>query len=400
MKSYAKIKAGIFSLTLLSMAALGITPSLGLIMSDFPEAGASAVQMLMSLPSLMAVASAAVVGRIANRTSKKMLSLVGTVLVAAGGLLPYFIPAGLDFMLVCAAVLGFGVGLITNLTQLLFTEFLPPEERQRAMAVNTAFVSIRAMFMTTVGGQLAQSGWRNNYLVYLSAVAVFICAMVLIPNDGPEAHADNGSGCRPAKKQMAKASYVVLVLGVLYLIAYNAFPNNIAMYLADAGFGDPALAGLASSVSLLGGLVGGLVLGKILPYFRKLSFAVAFALIGLSYVVLSLVQSLPCIFIFSFISGTALSVFFSQAPFVLSVINPGSMIAKAIALYSVGTSLGGFLSPVVLNAVSGGNAQMSILAAGILSLAVCAVLVLTRFQERTLEQDAGTASATMNSGND
>ena len=73
MKSYAKIKAGIFSLTLLSMAALGITPSLGLIMSDFPEAGASAVQMLMSLPSLMAVASAAVVGRIANRTSKKML---------------------------------------------------------------------------------------------------------------------------------------------------------------------------------------------------------------------------------------------------------------------------------------------------------------------------------------
>lgn len=54
----------------------------------------------------------------------------------------------------------------------------------------------------------------------------------------------------------------------------------------------------------------------------------------------------------------------------------------------------------MLNAVSGGNAQMSILAAGILSLAVCAVLVLTRFQERTLEQDAGTASATMNSGND
>ena len=226
MKSYAKIKAGIFSLTLLSMAALGITPSLSLIMADFPEAGASAVQMLASLPSLMALISAVVVAPIANRTSKKALSLAGVALVAAGGLLPYFIPAGLDFMLVCAAILGIGVGLITNLTQLLFTEFLPPQERQAAMAQNTAFVSIGAIFMTTVGGQLAMGGWRNNYLVYLSALAIFFLALVLIPNDRPKDAAQAAPGEGPAKDQMAKASYVVLVLGVLFQIAYNAFPTT------------------------------------------------------------------------------------------------------------------------------------------------------------------------------
>lgn len=396
MKSYAKTKAGIFSLTLLSMAALGITPSLGLIMAEYPEAGASAVQMLASLPSLMALVSALIVARIANRTSRKMLSLAGVALVAVGGLLPYFIPAGLGFMLACSALLGLGVGFITNLTQLLFTEFLPPEERQRAMAQNTAFVSIGAIFMTTAGGQLAMGGWRNNYLVYLSALAIFFAALVLIPNDRPEEASAEGGQAKD-RDQMAKASYVVLILGVLFQIAYNAFPNNIAMYLSDAGLGDSAVAGLVSSVSLLGGLVAGLVLGKILPYFQKQSFAAAFAMVGISLLGLALVQNLVLVYVFSFFAGASLSVFFSQAPFVLSVINKPQMIAQAIAFYSIGTSLGGFLSPVVLNLLSGGVAQMTFLVAGAGSLAVCAVLALTRFQEHALDASQEAASAKMDS---
>ncbi len=310
MKSYAKTKAGIFSLTLLSMAALGITPSLGLIMADFPEAGASTVQMLASVPNLTAIAAAVVVSQIANRTSKKALSLVGAALVAVGGLLPYLIPGGLAFMLVCSAILGLGVGLITNLTQLLFTEFLPPEERQTAMAQNTAFVNIGAMLMTTVGGQLATGGWRNNYLVYLIAIVVFLAALALIPHDAPAAAQAQGS-VQKSHGKMAKASYVVLALGILFQIAYNSFPNNIAMHLSAAGLGDSATAGLVSSVSLLGGLVAGLVLGKILPYFQKQSFAVAFALIGGSLVGLALIQNLACIYVLSFIAGASLSVFFS-----------------------------------------------------------------------------------------
>ncbi|MGN0071515.1 MAG: MFS transporter [Atopobiaceae bacterium] len=395
MKSYAKTKAGIFSLTLLSMAALGITPSLGLIMADFPEAGASTVQMLVSLPSLTAIAAALIVARTANHMSKKTLSLLGAALVAAGGLLPFAIPAGIGFMLVCSAVLGLGVGFITNLTQLLFTEFLPPEERQSAMAQNTCFVNIGAIFMTMVGGQLSVGGWRNNYLVYLIALAVLAAAAILIPRDEPKEEAAKAADVAAGKGSMAKASYVVLVLGILFQIAYNAFPNNIAMYLSDTGLGDSAVAGLMSSVMLAGGLVAGAVLGKILPYFQKSSFAVAFAMVGISLLGLAVLPNLGTAYVFSFLAGASLSVFFSQAPFVLSVINPPAMIARAIAFYSIGTSLGGFLSPVVLNALSGGNAATTFLVAGILALAVCIVLAATRFQGKALGESAQHAGDTM-----
>ncbi len=169
------------------------------------------------------------------------------------------------------------------------------------------------------------------------------------------------------------------------------------MYLSDAGLGDSAVAGIVSSVSLLGGLIAGIVLGKILPYFQKQSFAVAFAMIGISLLGLALIQNLACVFVLSFIAGASLSVFFSQAPFVLSVINKPQMIAQAIAFYSIGTSLGGFLSPVVLNLLSGGVAQMTFLVAGAGSLAVCAVLALTRFQEHALDASPEAASAKMDS---
>lgn len=391
MKSYAKTKAGIFSLTLLSMAALGITPSLGLIMADFPAAGASTVQMLASLPSLTAVAAALIVARTANHMSKKTLSLFGVALVAIGGLLPFFIQAGLGFMLVCSAVLGLGVGFITNLTQLLFTEFLPPEERQSAMAQNTCFVNIGAIFMTMVGGQLSVGGWRNNYLVYLIAPAILIVAALLIPHDETKPEATQGAGAAAGKGSMAKASFVVLILGILFQIAYNAFPNNIAMYLAAANLGDSAAAGLMSAVMLVGGLVAGAVLGKLLPHFQNRSFAVAFAMVGISLLGLALLPNLAAAYVFSFIAGASLSVFFSQAPFVLSVINPPAMIAQAIAFYSIGTSLGGFLSPVVLNAVSGGVAATTFLVAGILAIAVCIILEATKFQAHALSGAAGAA---------
>jgi len=403
MAKTTKVKAGIFSLTLLSMASLGITPSLSAIAQSFPDAGATTVQMLTSIPSLIGIVAALVIGKIANVTPKKSIAIVGVVLVAVGGLLPYFFSSNLAFMLVCSGILGLGVGAITNVTQLLFTEFLPPEERQAAMGLNTAFVSLGAMFMTMVGGFLAAGGWRNNYLVYLLAIVVLVLSLALIPNDRDMVEAAKQDMSDAPKGKISPSTIVVAVLGILFLALYNSLMNNMAMVAITSGLATPetvsTVAGLAGTLATLGGLACGLVLGKLLPHFMKQSFLVAFGLVGVGLILVSLATSLPVYYVACFLVGATLSIFMSQAPFVLSVSNPPYMIAASIAVYSIGTCIGGFLSPIVLNAISGavldGTPAATLRVAGVIALVTAAILTATGFQKKVLDEAFAKQSAPM-----
>jgi len=179
---------------------------------------------------------------------------------------------------------------------------------------------------------------------------------------------------------------------VLYMMCYNTFNSNIAMYAASV-ISDTATAttvgSLASTISLAGGLVCGIVLGKLLPYFQKYSFAVAFALVGVGSITLAFVNTPILIYVLSFVIGTTCSIFMSQAPFTLSVINPPFMIASAIGIYSVASSLGGFVQPIVINAiagaVAGGSAAGALIVAGVIGLVVAAALLATGFQKKALD---------------
>lgn len=394
MKETTKAKAGIFSLTLISMSALGITPSLSAIAEAFPEGGATAAQMLTAIPSLIGIAAAIVVGKIANRTSKKAIGLFGALCIAVGGLLPYLYNANLTFLLVCSGILGFGVGTITNVTQLLFTEFLPPEERQSAMALNTAFVSVGAMFMTTVGGILAAGGWRNNYLVYLLAVVVLIASAILIPNDRDKVEEIKEERAEAPKAHLKASSIVVGLLGVAFLALYNALMNNMAMHAISSGIASPetvsTIAGMAGTIANLAGLLCGLVLGKLLPHFQKQSFFVAFGLLGAGLILVGLSTNVVLYYTGAFLVGAMLSIFMSQAPFVLSVSNPPYLMAASMAIYSAGTSIGGFVSPIVLNALSGafagGSPSGTLVIAGIIGLAIAVALGVTGFQRKVLDK--------------
>jgi len=398
-----KTKVGIFALTLLSMSALGITPSLSLMAQYFIEKGVdpssigTQVQLLISIPSLLGIAASFMVARIANNVSKKLLALVGAACVLVGGMLPYLMGDSLLFLQVCSGIVGFGVGVITNVTQLLFTDFLPPEERQTAMAQNTAFVSLGAMAMIAVGGKLAASGsWRDNYLVYISAAVVLLISALCIPSyKGRAAASDDAAAATKdaPKGKLGLGSIVVALLGVLYMMCYNTFNSNIAMYAAEV-ISDTTTAttvgSLAGTISLAGGLVCGIVLGKLLPHFQKQSFAVAFAMLGVGSIVLAFVASPVLIYVLSFLIGATCSIYMSQAPFTLSVINEPFMIAAAIGTYAVATNIGGFVQPIVINAISGavlsGTAADALIVAGAIALITSVVLFVTGFQKKELER--------------
>lgn len=392
-KNSALAKVGIFGMAMLSMAPLGVVPSIALIAQAFPESSASEVQMLTAIPSLMSLVAAVVVARIANIVPRKFLAAAGPALVLIGGLLPFLLPANLPLMLVCSGVLGMGVGFVTNLTQVLITDLIAPEERQGAMGLNTVFVNVGGVFMMFVGGILAAGGWKNNYLVYLIAIPILLAVLAFIPLKGAEADGDAPAETAPKPKMSESITGNVIgisVIGFLFMLLYNVFSNNIAMMLSDAGIGDASLSGTVSSIGLIGGMVAGVLVGKLVPHFQKISLGVAFVVLGAAYLVIANEADGTVITVAAFFTGVAMTFLMAQAPFLISLSTTSLTMPGAMAVYSIGSSFGGFASPTVMNTLTGlvfdGSAGKCIMLGGIIAIVAAVVLIASGFQAKVLAQ--------------
>ena len=391
MSKDTRAKIGIFSLTLLSMASLGITPSIALIMQAFPQSSATEVQQLTAIPNLMAIVVAVVFSVVANKVPRKVVAVCGPLCVAVGGLLPVFVNGGLEFLLVCSGIVGMGVGLISNITQVLITELISPEERQTAMAQNVIFVNVGAIFMTTVGGMLASGGWQQNYLVYLIAVPVLLLALVFIPMyRGDIADAKVESEAPDGKRRLGSTAFIAALVILVFNCVYSAFPNNAALVLQQNGLGDASMAGIVNAVGTLGGLVAGLVLGKLLKYFQRFSLPVGIALMGVAMLAFAFAGNVVIALVAAFFIGFALSIGFAQCPFIISISTAPAMIPTAMAVYSIGSSLGGTVSPSLINAIAGATTGATgsgcCIVAGAIAIVACAVLLATRFQSRAIDK--------------
>lgn len=394
MKQETKAKVGIFALTLLAMSSLGITPSIGLIMAEFPDAGAMAVQQLTSIPSLMGIVSAVIFSAVAARVPRKVVAVAAPVLIAVGGLLPVVVPGGLPFLLFCSGILGLGVGLVTNTANTLITDFLPADRQEKTMSQNVVFVNLGSIFMTMGGGMLAAGGWRNNYLVYLIAVPVLVAILLFIPYRPVDSSAADGAQTERSSGASRSSLGFTAIVPILVIFAYNClystFPNNVALVLIESGLGDSSTAGLVIAVGTLGGIAAGLTLGVLLKAVQRFSLAFGLTVMGVAMLALGCISSMPVVLASSFCIGYVLSIGFAQCPFVISLSASPALIPMCMGLFSAGSSIGGFVSPVLMNALSsvfmGGTATGCIVVAGILALISAFILYVTRFQAKVLDR--------------
>lgn len=395
MSKDTKARIGIFSLTLLSMAALGITPSIALIMAAFPESSATDVQQLTAIPNFVAIIMALLFSVGANKIPRKALALAGPVFVALGGLLPFFFGDSLAFLLVCSGLVGAGVGCVSNITQVLITELVSPEKRQATMAQNVIFVNIGAIIMTVCGGMLASGGWRNNYLIYLVAIPVLLLAFIFIPSYRPEsADAEKNAGGDAAagpKPSLGVKPFIVAAIILCVNCVYSAFANNASILIINGGLGDSGVVGIVNAVSTIGGMVAGVVLGKVLQNrsVQRISLALGLIIMGAGMLAMAFAANLVVMCIAAFFIGFALSVGYAQCPFVISLSVPPMLIPTAISMYSIGSSLGGTISPTLINGIAGAlltgsGVDCCLVAAGI-AFIVAAALLVSGFQGRIID---------------
>ena len=397
MNQVTKAKIGIFALTMLAMSTLAITPSLSLIMAAFPESSANDVQQLTAIPSLMGIASAVFFSAFAGKIPHKALALAAPALIAVGGLLPAFVNAGLPFLLFCSGILGLGVGLVTNTANTLITDLIPADQQESVMAKNVIFVGVGSVVMTNGGSMLSAYGWQCNYLVYGLAVLVLVAVLALIPfkvaNEAPAAAAVSDNAPAGGKAPLGVVAVVAAVVIMLYNGVYSAYPNNLTMILLATGAADASMTGAIMAVGTITGMVAGAVMDVMLKAIRKFSLAFGLALMAAGILIIGFATNLPMFIIGSALMGFALTFGFSQCPFIIAIGTNPAAIPTAMGLFSAGASIGGFVSPTILNALSGafmgGSAQGCCIIAGVIAAVAAVVLLATRFQAGVIDRAFG-----------
>nr|WP_262390992.1 MFS transporter [Lactiplantibacillus plantarum] len=319
-KSYvSKTRIGVLAVSSMGMAALAITPSYAAIASNFSLSNTS-VQMLTSLPNLFMMLAGLIIGKLtATKLNLKTLTLSAAILVIIGGFLPLAFHTNFMFLLFCSCLVGLGQGACTNLSQVLISQMLPETERQSTMGLTTTFTNLGGIVFIMGGGQLAATnGWVNNYWIYLFSALILIVILTLVPMHPAAVNAANDQDTGEQIK-LNKYVFFCAFWGFCTLLLNNVLNNNISLFVAEEKLGATSQAALTSTVSLIGGMLCGLIVGVIGKRFKYSSITISFILYGLSYLLIGLGHSLWLAFVGSFIVGAAMSIAMGQFPYLISI---------------------------------------------------------------------------------
>ncbi|BBM21507.1 MFS transporter [Lactobacillus pentosus] len=384
-KAYvSKTRIGVLAVSSMGMAALAITPSYAAIAANFSLSNTS-VQMLTSLPNLFMMLAGLLIGKLtATKLNLKTLTLSAVVLVIIGGFLPLAFHTNFIFLLFCSCLVGLGQGACTNLSQVLISQMLPETERQSTMGLTTTFTNLGGIVFIMGGGQLAAtSGWINNYWIYLFSLLILIVVITLVPMH-PAAVSGNQQDTGEQIK-LNKYVFYCAFWGFCTLLLNNVLNNNISLFVVEEKLGATSQAALTSTISLIGGMLCGLIVGVIGKRFKYSSITISFILYGLSYLLIGFGHSLWLAFVGSFIVGAAMSIAMGQFPYLISISVGKNSVSMALGVYVAIYSIGGVVSPFVVNPLTKLVAGMGInvfVVSGIIALILGVICMGLQFQKK------------------
>lgn len=323
-----------------------VSPVLQQIQENYPNVSVSRIQMLVTAPTVLAMAMALVSGWLITKISKKKLVMMGCFILGASGFIP-LLNESFIWLLGSRLILGIGLGLVMALNTAVVAEHFHGNERISAMGLQGASVGAGMLLINMGAGALGEVHYSLISYMHVIGIIATIVVAVLLPDTGKVIVEDN-------QRIRINASVLkISLLGCLAFIFIISFSTNISLLLE----GD--LKGNASFVGIIAGIFSGvqIIMGMILTHISKrtknntlfvgmLSFSVG------AFLLFLFPQNAIGLIIGAVFCGVAQGIFVPRAMYEVATVVPKEAAALSAAVLTVGITLGQFLSPVVLNTAS------------------------------------------------
>ena len=312
------LKLAIITMSFVQLGTNGIAPILAQIQEAFPQASAANVQFLMTFPSIFSLIFAMVCAFLSDHISKRILAVTGLLLVVAAGFLGFFFHGSLSLLFAWAAILGIGIGMVAPLAPALVNETFVNKEKQTMLGWQNASSSAGSMIMTFLGGILAVLGWHFGYLVYLIGIPGILFSIIAVPgkrngllvgaktNDTATDHEERSS------EQVVRGPFRLviwreMIITFVLLIVFSAVPANLSMLVAERSLGATTISGTMSTLFLCGGMLFGILFGKVSSILKKRTDFVGALMLAFGSCIIALSSNVALICICCLIAGSSIS---------------------------------------------------------------------------------------------
>jgi MFS family permease len=331
------------------MAGATISPALPALADHFQSTPNVAYlsRLLITLPSLVIAIFAPLAGMVIDRFGRKRLLIVGITLYGFAGSAGIVLDT-LPGILASRAFLGLSVAAVMTVSSTLMGDYFSGRVRERFMGFRQGFIQYGGVVFLTLGGILAVVDWRAPFLVYLLAFAILPLAILFLfePDRSQIAGGRNDEDRSSPPYVMIGMLYAI---GVVHSIAFYMGPTQLPFFLRDLGVLSPMVAGLAMAlISIASASVSMFAFAWFRRVFhRDTIFVIAFVGFGVSYWLMTVLDTLaPVLFVLA-LTGASLGLLFPNLSLWVLEIAPGWIRGRILGGLATSIFVGHFLSPLV-----------------------------------------------------
>ncbi len=308
---------------------------------------------------------------------------IGTILVAT---FFFGFVSSLVLLMIIRLVAGLGhAGVPTSSTKVVANKF-EPKQKMFVQSLILSTSGIGGILAFTLGTTLINLDWRYAYygLAALYAISILMI-MIFFPKEKKDSkqEQEKQKDNVPLKKVFKDVNVFILFAALLFLnvVLYGYLSWLPSLYEANFGFDLKAISIILSINSILmsvGALSSSFLVKKVFKGNDKRFALIAIVICALACIMFAmtdhLVMAVSMMFLFTLSSNAVYVTLFSWPHKLIEQ----KIIGSSIAIINMGSTFGGFLSPIVtgyLITAFGSNYNVAFLAMGI-SAIVCGLFIL------------------------
>lgn len=339
------IAAGLLVMSLTMACNSALAPILAEVGKFFPDAGDSAIQIVLTLINLTTLPAMMLEPLLEPVITKRDIAVIGTALMLVGGLMPQALNSQLWMLYAASIVIGVGLSFVVVTSSSLISDYFTGLDKSRVMGFQSIFVSIGGTIIAKGSGLLtAMAGWKRGYLVFLITLPIIVIILLTVPKGETTPKAEKG--------ESAGISGSMVYFGVLCLITgvfVATFNTNIAMYIDRKGIGDASTAGTVASIMQVIGIVGGLMLGFVVKAFKRFTIGASILVMAAGTAIVGMTTSFPMICVGAVLVGIGFAIRNPGAVTFGANMVPAAQACVAIAIISATYNVGNFISAYIVN---------------------------------------------------
>lgn len=332
------------SLTIMSV--ITISPALPQMASVFAaiEHATLLVQLTVTIPALMIAAISPVTGKIIDRHGRLKILWFSLIMYALSGVSGYFID-DLYWLLFSRAVLGISVGMSMTTVVTLIADYFQGAERQKFVGMQVAFMSLGGIFFITLGGILADIGWRYPFLLYSFSLIVLPFSILFLREPTvPTQPTTSRKGVH------APAFIWLLFINTMVMwIAFFLIPLQIPFHLKGIGIESTALTGAAIAISTAFSAIASFSYHRIKDRFNFLSvFSMGYLLMASGFFCLALSQAYLPVALAMALAGLGVGMMIPNTNMWVMKLAPPEIRGREIGKLTTFWFFGQFVSPLII----------------------------------------------------